>query len=392
VLAGENDSRVTYERAAAAKARLALANLEDTTNTNITLTIREVAPDLPIVAIVEEEDSVDVLQLSGATSVLPLKHQLGDYLASRADVGRAEAHIVGAFRQLLIAELRAQDTDLTDVAVRDTKLRQRTGVSVVGLWERGKLRPAYPHTIIGLHSVVVVAGTAKQIASLNALLPQGRNSDSPVLVIGAGKVGYAATRSLKKKGVRVHAIDRTDAALMPLAGEADAVYAGDAADRSVLTRAGILQAKSVLLTTNDDAVNIYLAVYCRRLNPDLRIVSRITHERNLEAIHRAGADFVLSYTTLGIEAVMSLIRGYPPVLLGEGVELFAVPVPTSLSGRILADSGIGSRTGLSVVALQHGPELTAPITSETVLPRGAELVMLGSEQQRMVFDQEFGGA
>ena len=82
-------------------------------------------------------------------------------------------------------------------------------------------------------------------------------------------------------------------------------------------------------------MNIYLAVYCRRLNAQLRIVSRITHERNLEAIHRAGADFVLSYTTLGIEAVMSLLRGYPPVLLGEGVELFSVPVPASLAGRLL---------------------------------------------------------
>ena len=48
-------------------------------------------------------------------------------------------------------------------------------------------------------------------------------------------------------------------------------------------------------------MNIYLAVYCRRLKPDLRIVSRITHERNVEAIHRAGADFVLSYTSLGAE-------------------------------------------------------------------------------------------
>ena len=48
--------------------------------------------------------------------------------------------------------------------------------------------------------------------------------------------------------------------------------------------AGILEAASVLLTTNDDAMNIYLAVYCRRLNPNLRIVSRITHERNVEAI------------------------------------------------------------------------------------------------------------
>jgi voltage-gated potassium channel Kch len=76
------------------------------------------------------------------------------------------------------------------------------------------------------------------------------------------------------------------------------VLPGDASDRRLLERAGIDRASSVLLTTNDDGVNIYLTVFCRRLNPSLRIVSRVTHERNLEAIHRAGADFVLSYTTL----------------------------------------------------------------------------------------------
>jgi voltage-gated potassium channel len=54
------------------------------------------------------------------------------------------------------------------------------------------------------------------------------------------------------------------------------VFVGDAADRRVLERAGILTARSVLLTTNDDAMNVYLAVYCRRLNANLRIVSRIT--------------------------------------------------------------------------------------------------------------------
>jgi voltage-gated potassium channel len=95
VLAGENDNRVTYERAAAAAARLVLANCEDTTNTNITLTVREIAPDVTIASLVEEEDSVDILTLSGATSVLPLKQQLGEYLANRTDVGTPEAHVVG---------------------------------------------------------------------------------------------------------------------------------------------------------------------------------------------------------------------------------------------------------------------------------------------------------
>lgn len=389
VLAGENDNRFTYERAGAPVARMVLANCEDTTNTNITLTVREVAPEATIVAIVEEQDSVDILQLSGATSVLALKHQLGDYLANRVESGRPEAHVVGEFRGLQIAELPARDTPFTGKSVRETKLRQQSGLSVVGFWERGKLRPAYPDTQIQPDSVLVVAGTAAQVTTLNALLPDREDCATPVVVIGAGKVGQAAARALKRKGLRVHAIDRTESALAPLADEVDAVFAGDAADRELLDRAGIFKARSVLLTTNEDAMNIYLAVYCRRLNRDLRIVSRITHERNLEAIHRAGADFVLSYTTLGIEAVISVLRGHPPVLLGEGVELFFVPVPSSLAGRPLRESGIGSRTGLSVVALQQGERLSTSLTSETLLPAGAHLLMLGSHDQRGMFDDVF---
>jgi Trk K+ transport system NAD-binding subunit len=390
VLAGENDNRLTYERAAAARARLVLANCEDTTNTNIILTIREIAPEVTIVSLAEEQDSVDILELGGATSVLPLKDQLGAYLANRIDVGQPEAHVVGEFGRLQIAEVPAHQTPFVGMQVRETGIRQQTGVSVVGFWERGKLRPAYPQTEVHAGSVLVCAGTAPQIAAFNAGLPEREERIPPVLVIGAGKVGWAATQALKRKVLPVHAVDRTDAALASLAATADATLAGDAADRAVLERAGILDARSVVLTTNDDAMNIYLAVYCRRLKPDLRIVSRITHARNLEAIHRAGADFVLSYTTLGVGAVMSLLRGYPPVLLGEGVELFAVAVPPVLAGRCLRDTAIGSRTGLSVVAVQRGEELITPLTSDTRLPEGAALLMLGNDEQRTAFGEAFG--
>ena len=86
---------------------------------------------------------------------------------------------------------------------------------------------------------------------------------------------------------------------------------------------------------------------------------------------------------------MSVLHGYPPVLLGEGVALFSVPVPPSLAGRPLSESGIGSKTGLSVVALQQGEELTAPLASETILPKGASLLMLGSHEQRNAFTEAF---
>jgi Trk K+ transport system NAD-binding subunit len=389
VVLGDSDSRVTYERAGIQRARMVIANREDTINTNITLTIREATTTVPIVAIVEEEDSVDVLSLAGASTVMPLKIQLGEYLANRVDAGKAEAHVIGHFRNLQLAELPARDTPFVGQTVKDTRLRERTGLSLVGLWERGTLKPAYPSTVIDHDSVMVVAGAAPQVSALNGLVDQARSTSGPVLVIGAGKVGQAVARALRRKELQVHAIDRSAAALASLAADVDAVFAGDAADRTVLEQAGIHQSPSLLLTTNDDAMNIYLAVYCRRLNPALRIISRVTHERNVEAIHRAGADFALSYTTLGAEAVSSLLRGHAPVLLGEGVELFSIRVPPSLDGLTLRASGIGSRTGMSVVGVQRTDGEVGQVSAEMPLTADLELVMLGSRDQRRAFAEAY---
>jgi voltage-gated potassium channel len=388
VIAGENDSRATYERLHTPAARLVVANCEDTTNTNITLTVREVAPDVHIAAIVEEEDSVDILQLSGATTVLPLKRQLGESLATRVNTGRAEAHLIGSFRGVYVAELPVRDTILAETLVRDTRLRELTGLSVVGLWERGRLQPAFPHTSIRADAVAVLAGSAAQIAALNALIARP-GTTAPVLVIGAGKVGQAAARALKQKALVVYALDRDEKALETLATVVDEVHAGDGSDRETIERAGVGRAASVLLTTNDDAMNIYLTVYCRKLNPNLRIVSRITHERNVEAIHRAGADFALSYTSLGIDSIMSLVNGDSTVMLGEGVRLFQVRVPPSLAGQPLSKTGIGSRTGLSVVAIEEEGTATTQLTAETLLPEDGTLLMLGNVDQRQQFAEVF---
>lgn len=392
VVTGEIDNVDTYRSAGLERARLLVVNREDTTNTNITLTARALGGQVPIVAVAEYEDSVDILQLSGASRVLPLKVQLGEYLAHRVDVGRIGAHVVGNYRALQVAELPVRRTEFAGLEVRETHLRETDGLSIAGIWMRGRLQPAYPTTKIDPAGVLVVAGTVAQVDALNRRLEAGRTpvDGGPVLVIGAGRVGYAAAAALKRDGIRTHVVEKNSRALATLAPVADVLVDGDAADREVLARAGLADASSVVLTTNEDAMNIYLAVYCRRLKPDLRIVSRITHERNVEAIHRAGADFVMSYASLGAESLFALIGGRVEVILGEGVDVFTRAVPPKLAGKTLMDGAIGTLTGLCVIALQDRNEFVTELHSGTVLPAGAELVMIGSLQQRVAFSEAFG--
>jgi Trk K+ transport system NAD-binding subunit len=389
VVMGDVDGSATYEAVRASKARLLVANLGDAVNTNITLTVREKAGDLPIAAFAEDKDSIDVLELSGATHVLDLKHRLGQHLATRVTVGTAQAHRVGRFKDLVIAEFPVHNTPLAGRNVAESNLRRLTGLNIVAYSERGQLLPARADSVLSDYSVAVVVGTDAQVDSLNAMFVIYEPNENPVLVIGGGKVGRAVTRALRKRDVSVHLVERNPARQAALSEIADRVFVGDAADLDVVMEAGLAEAPTVVLTTNDDATNIFLAVYCRRLNPHARIVSRITHERNLEAIHRAGAEFVLSYTTLAVTSLLSLVHGRELVLVGEGVDLFVEPIPRALAGRTIAETDLGARTGLNVVAVQKSDGPAVNPDGETELEADHELVMIGSAEQLAGFRNTF---
>ena len=384
-VAGALDSVSTYHGLRAEHARLLFANLGDADNTNVTLTVREAFPDLPVVALADDKDAVDILELAGATHVLPLKHRLGEQLASRVDMATPHAHVVGRFNDLVIAEFPVRPAGLAGRTVRDTRLRELTGLSIVASWERGRLVPAGPGTMLTESSVPVVIGTEEQMTELDAMFAIYQPNENPMIVIGGGKVGRAAARALKQRDAAVHVIESNPELHSFLASIADEVVIGDAAELETIRKAGIERAPSVVLTTSNDATNIYLAVYCRRLNPACRVVSRITHERNLEAIHRAGADSVLSFGTLGVQSVLSIALGRETVVIGEGVDVFVEPIPASLDGKTLAQSGIGANTGLNVIALQTQAGAATQPSAGTLLTSDAQLVLCGTAEQRETY-------
>jgi Trk K+ transport system NAD-binding subunit len=389
VVFGDVDAASTFAGLRVADARLVVANVDDATNTIITLTVREQATRVPVAALAEDKDAVDVLELSGANSVLPLKHRLGEHLAARVTVGTHQAHPVGRFKDLVIAEFPIHGTPLAGRTVADSRLRELTGLNIIGCSERGQLDAARADTVLPDHGIAVLVGTESQIEALDAMFVIYEPNENPVLVIGGGKVGRAVLRALRARDVVAHVIERDPSLESRLNTLADRVVIGDAAELQIVMDAGIADAPSVVLTTHNDAANIFLSIYCRRLNPDAAIVSRLILERNVESMHRAGVDSVLGDSTLGVNSLLSLIHGRELVLAGEGVDLFVVPVPMKLAGKSLVESGISNETGLNVVALQKADSPAVNPSASTVLEDSQELVLLGTAAQRDAFRAAF---
>jgi voltage-gated potassium channel len=115
------------------------------------------------------------------------------------------------------------------------------------------------------------------------------------------------------------------------------------------------------------------------------VISRATLERNVSTMHRAGADFVMSYASMSATTIFNYLERGDVLILAEGLNVSKVRVPKELVGKALADQNPLDETGCHLVALGKGPrmdvnpDLSAPLSAESTM------VIVGSLENEKKF-------
>ncbi len=389
-IVGDHDEGSVYKNLCIKNAAMLIALDNDMKNTNITFTARDVDPNVPIVSSVQSDDAIDILTLAGATHVIQFHKLLGYALARRVINEQAPSSIIKQYKDLIIAEAPAMRTSLVGKSLIKCGLRNKTGVNVVGVWERGKFIFPQPTTVFTDASVLVMSGTHEQIKAVDRLLGERLSTQQhgPILILGGGRVGMAAAQHLEGIMREYRIVDKNSRLRHNLLSEK--LIIGDAADIDILEDAGIRKSPSVLITTHDDDTNIYLTLYCRRLRPDIQIISRATLDRNVGILHAAGADLVLSLASMMTSSIINLLAPGKVFMLNEGLKIFRSTVGKELHGKQLMTSGIRSLTQCSVAALRdkNGKMHINP-NPEHILNQGEEMFLIGDSQAEQSFYEKF---
>lgn len=385
VMVGPLDDPDTYRNARVDQAALVVATQSDQLNTNIAFTVREIAPDVEIVASANSTASVEILEIAGADHVVQLGEILGAAMAGRTFGLAGDSHVIGEFAGLQIAEASPIGTALLGKTLGEVELRKRLGVSIIGVWKRGTFSVATADTVLTDSSMLILAGTADQIGAYDECYATHSPADNRAVIIGGGRVGRAVGAAFAAEGIEFSIVEQ-----LPERRRDGVNYViGDAANRSVLTEAGIDEAGAILITTHDDNVNVYLTRYCRGLRPDARIVSRSKLDRNVSTLYRAGADAVLSYAGTGSAAIWNHLRGDETVLVAQGLNVFRTPIPKELAGTTLAAAHVHRRTSCNVVAVERNGVLEGNPDPHEPLPLTGELVLVGTDVAELRFSEEF---
>ncbi|HEY9077270.1 MAG TPA: NAD-binding protein [Anaerolineaceae bacterium] len=180
-----------------------------------------------------------------------------------------------------------------------------------------------------------------------------------VILVGLGHLGFRVVNLLTGLDQEVVVIEMKPKpnllAIVRAAGVP--VIEDDASNSLTLEAASIRYAKSIMLCTQDDNLNLQVALKARSLNPKLDIIIRIFDDDFAEALHNQFGFKALSATSLAAPIFASSAADIditPPVVIGGKPQILAkiCVLPSSrLCGNTIMD--IEEINRMSVVALMH---------------------------------------
>lgn len=389
VMVGAPDSPETYQRLRLDQAALVASTGTEIANTTIAFTVRQQSKDIPVLTTANSPTGGDIQKLAGSTRVFLLGDMMGQALARRTSLGGAAQHIIGQFDKLLIAEVTAAGTPLVGKTLQEAGLGREVGVSVLGVWERGEFQSAGPNTEITGNTVLVMAGSEEQIGRYDELYSIAQLENSFVVIVGGGRVGRATADALQKNNIDFRILEKIPERVARFGEKA---IIGDASDLSILTKAGILEAIApvVVVTPHDDETNVFLTIFFRKLRPDIEIISRAVLDQYVSTLHRAGADFVMSYASMGADIIFNFLKRSDILMIAEGLNIFNVKLPKDLIGKSLIEADIRKNTGCTVVAVKQNGELNINPNPTKKLEEGVELLLISDADSEAKWFKAFG--
>ena len=166
-----------------------------------------------------------------------------------------------------------------------------------------------------------------------------------VLIIGAGRIARALVGQLISAGVSVKVIEkdreRCEQMAELLTGDSIAIF-GDGTNVDLLAEEGIASADVVVCLTEDDRLNLMMALLAKHMGAKKTVV-RVYRTEYVELIEKVGVDVVISARLLSASEVLAFVRrgGVTRVSILEGAKAEAVEVivqkGTRVEGKKLMD-------------------------------------------------------
>ena len=211
-----------------------------------------------------------------------------------------------------------------------------------------------------------------------------------IILIGYGDVGRSIAEVLEKTHVFYVVIDTNEAKLKDKGFE---YHIGNGTDEEILRKAGLTGASTVIIALNNDDDIIFTTLIARNVNPHSIILARANSTKSIDKIYRAGADYVASLSIVAGQMLAHIALGHQEdsILMLQGLEIgkYQITPGSPLAGKSIADAGIRSKIGCTVIGIEENGKTTTDIDPSIILGEGMTLAIIGNSDQISKFKKEY---
>jgi voltage-gated potassium channel len=166
----------------------------------------------------------------------------------------------------------------------------------------------------------ITASQFNKVIGLKRMNTQIDQLKGHVVVCGFGRLGAVLARTLSASSAGFVILEANEARATEARTQGYLCIHGDASSEAVLVAAGVTRAHALATVLRNDALNVFITLSARALNPNLSIVARGELASTQSKLLQAGADKVVLPTHIGAERIAEMILYEESARIIEGLE------------------------------------------------------------------------
>lgn len=204
-----------------------------------------------------------------------------------------------------------------------------------------------------------------------------------VLLIGLGRFGKFIAMKLHSMGHQIMAVDTNEERVNSVLPYVTNAQIGDSTNEAFLSSLGIRNYDACIVTIGDKFQNSLETAYLLKELGAKKVIARASREIQEKFLLHNGADEVVypekqlaSWTAIrcSSEHILEYIE------LDDEYAIFELAAPMEWVGKTIVQLDIRKRFGINVLGIRENSRLNMSITPDTMLCRGASLLVLGHEK------------
>ena len=202
------------------------------------------------------------------------------------------------------------------------------------------------------------------------------------LVLGLGRFGSSAAKSLAELGYEVLAVDQNEDAVETIAPFVTQAVVADATDEDALKELDVSSFDVAIVAIGSSIrESILMSMLCKEAGIP-NVIAKANDELHAKILRRVGVDRVIfPERDMAQRLARSLVMpGLLDIMeLSDEQQIAEVIVPEKWIGKSLAENNVRQNFGVSIVAIRRDGKMLSTPGASTVLLKEDILLMMGSE-------------